>query len=322
MQLSFATLDVFTTKRYIGNPLAVVLVSAPLRSSLSETQKQKIARDFNYSETTFLHEPSPGSDTADFDIFTPLSRMSFAGHPTIGTAIYAASHASSYPGVTALRTVAGRIPFVYDAGTGRATVDIPHDVHVHSARLANPLALGPGSAPSVPIVSIVKGMAFGLAQLPDLETLGKATGPLVPPHERYQGKFLDKGSGWDVGYTGTFWYVDLGVESEEGASATRGEGEGEGGNEGVRVLRTRSTPQHEDPGTGSASAALCCYLALMEGGGEKKTTRFHLVQGVEMGRRCDIFVEVGVDGKGGIEGVKLSGAAVRVMSGVLEVDDE
>ncbi|OAL43607.1 Diaminopimelate epimerase-like protein [Pyrenochaeta sp. DS3sAY3a] len=328
MKLSFATLDVFTTTRYTGNPLAVVLVPASLSSSLSESQKQKIAREFNYSETTFLHEPSAGSDTADFDIFTPLARMSFAGHPTIGTAIYAAQHAESYKGVTALRTLAGRIPFVFNPDTHRATVHIPHDVHIHTARLANPLALDQGNALTVPIVSIVKGMAFGLAKLPDLETLGRATGPLVPAHERYESKFLDEGSGWDVGYTGTFWYVDLGFESDDASapgSALEGEGKGEvkGKEEKVRLLRTRSTPAHEDPGTGSASAALCAYLALQEGAsGEKKTSRFHLVQGVEMGRRCDIFVEVGVDGEGVIEGVRLSGSAVGVMGGVLEIFQE
>jgi predicted PhzF superfamily epimerase YddE/YHI9 len=97
--------------------------------------------------------------------------------------------------------------------------------------------------------------------------------------------------------------VDLGWDPEDGS---------------VKLFRTRCIPQHEDPGTGSASAAVCCHLALTEGA--KGTARFHLVQGVEMGRRCDIFVDVVMreDGKG-IKDVKLSGQAVEVMQGTLTV---
>lgn len=300
MKLSFTTLDVFTTTRYVGNPLAVVRVPASLRETLTESQKLHIAREFNLSETTFLHEPAPGAEVADFDIFTPKARMSFAGHPTIGTAIYVAQHAAAYHGIKALKTVAGTIPFKFDEATGTATVNIPHDVYTHKARLPHPSA-AEGAEPSVPIVSIVKGMAFGLAQLVDLAALAATTGPLLPSAVRFKGEYLDAGSGWNVGYTGSFYYVDLGTEDE------------------VRRLRTRSLPQHEDPGTGSASAALCCYIALQEGGkGERK---FHLTQGVEMGRQCDIYVTVRVMGDGkGIDAVELSGAAVEVMEGTLVVE--
>ncbi|KAF1842564.1 phenazine biosynthesis protein-like protein phzf family [Cucurbitaria berberidis CBS 394.84] len=306
MQLQFTTLDVFTQSRYVGNPLAVIRVPASLRNELTEEQKQKIAREFNYSEITFLHEPAESEDVADFDIFTPSARMSFAGHPTIGTAVYVAQHKDAYPQINKLRTVAGLIPFAYDADTGRAAVAIPHDVHVHRARLAHPFPSNKANKSTVPIVSIVKGMAFGLAQLVDLDALGAVSTPLIPPADRYKREFLDAGSGWDVGYTGSFYYVDLGVDPDLPSS------------DSVRLLRTRSIPLHEDPGTGSASAALCCYIALSEGG--KGLKKFHLTQGVEMGRRCDIFVAVRMreDGKG-IEDVQLSGTAVEVMEGSLTV---
>jgi PhzF family phenazine biosynthesis protein len=113
VHLPFTTLNVFTTTRYVGNPLAIIRVTATLRSSLSENQKQKIAREFNYSETTFLYELAEGEDTADFDIFTPISRMSFAGHPTIGTALYVATYPDAYSGIKTLRAVAGVIPFTH-----------------------------------------------------------------------------------------------------------------------------------------------------------------------------------------------------------------
>ena len=300
MQLSFTTLDVFTTTRYIGNPLAVIRVPASLRDLLTEDQKQKLAREFNLSEITFLHEPTKDDDTAVFDIFTVKSRMTFAGHPTIGTAIYVAQHAATYPGITKLRTIAGTIPFDYDEGSGKASVSIPHDMHVHQARLPHPT----DPTDTVPIVSIVKGMAFGLCEFANLEALGSRTGPLLPAEDRYKGEFLDAGSGWDIGYTGSFYYVDLGSDPEDSE---------------VRLLRTRSIPQFEDPGTGSASAGLCCYLTTKEGA--KGLNRFHLVQGVEMGRRCDIFVDVKMNEDGeGIEDVTLSGMAVEVMEGSLTVD--
>jgi PhzF family phenazine biosynthesis protein len=56
MDLSFTTLDVFTTKRLEGNPLAVVRVPASLRARLTQPMKQKIAQEFNLSETVFLHD--------------------------------------------------------------------------------------------------------------------------------------------------------------------------------------------------------------------------------------------------------------------------
>ncbi|KAF2027378.1 phenazine biosynthesis-like protein [Setomelanomma holmii] len=299
MQLPFTTLDVFTPTRYVGNPLAVVRVPASLRSQLTEHQKQKIAREFNFSETTFLHEIIPGSDTADFDIFTTSSRITFAGHPTIGTSIYVAQHADAYPGVKNLRALAGTIPFAIDAGSGKSTIAIPHDVHIHKTTLPHPT--DPNT--TVPIVSIVKGMAFGLCNMTNLEALGSRTGPLLPPQDRFKAQLLDAGSGWDIGYTGSFYYVDLGVDPED---------------DGRRLLRTRSIPVFEDPGTGSASGALCSFLAIKESA--KGTVKFHLVQGVEMGRRCDVYVDVEMDEESRVKVVKLNGMAVEVMEGVLTVE--
>jgi len=309
MQLSYTTVDVFTRTRFIGNPLAIIRVPASLRAQLTEDQKQKIAREFNFSESVFLHEVQENEDFADYDIFTPRSRMSFAGHPTIGTSIYVTQNAASYGAVKKLRTIAGVIPFKYDTNAETVAVGVPADVHIHQKRLPHPFP-GPESNPTssqtVPIVSIVKGMAFNLVPMATLEALGVPKQGLIPIADVYKHEHLDPGSGWDVGYTGTFYYCDLGIDPDAS---------------GVRLLRTRSLGTIEDPGTGSASAALCAYLALQESEGQGVGPfKFHLVQGVEMGRRCDIFVEVErtADGKG-IKGVKLSGSAVTVMEGIVTV---
>lgn len=306
MQLPFTTVDVFTRTRFVGNPLAVVRVPATLRSQLSEQQKQRIANEFNLSEITFLHEPTAEEpDIADYDIFTALSRMSFAGHPTIGTSIYVATHAAAYPTVRKLRTIAGIIPFEFDQGLGTAAVEIPHDVYFHENRLLpHPIPDLSGSDSSdVPLVSIVKGMAFNLVAMKDLDALTVPTQGLLPLGKLYKGEHLDQGSGWDVGYTGSFYYCDMGYNDEE---------------PGVRQLRTRSLGSREDPGTGSASCALASYLSLTETGNRER--KFHLTQGVEMGRRCDIYVEVMLkEGGRVVDKLKMSGAAVEVMEGVLTV---
>ncbi len=78
----FFTLDVFTSRRLAGNPLAVVLAA----DDLDTARMQAIAGEFNLSETVFVRAPSRPSARAAVRIFTPVYEMPFAGHPLIGTA--------------------------------------------------------------------------------------------------------------------------------------------------------------------------------------------------------------------------------------------
>jgi trans-2,3-dihydro-3-hydroxyanthranilate isomerase len=82
MRLSFHTLDVFTTKRFGGNPLAVVHDADALDTATMQT----IAREFNLSETVFVMKPEGPAHSARVRIFTPGTELPFAGHPTVGTA--------------------------------------------------------------------------------------------------------------------------------------------------------------------------------------------------------------------------------------------
>ena len=82
MTRRFCTLDVFTEQKLAGNPLAVVLDC----EGLDDARMQKIAREFNLSETVFVFEPRDPIHTARVRIFTPGRELPFAGHPTIGTA--------------------------------------------------------------------------------------------------------------------------------------------------------------------------------------------------------------------------------------------
>jgi len=74
--------DVFTDKPLAGNQLAVVLDGR----DLSTRMMQRIAREMNFSETTFVFPPDDASHAARVRIFTPGTELPFAGHPTIGTA--------------------------------------------------------------------------------------------------------------------------------------------------------------------------------------------------------------------------------------------
>jgi PhzF family phenazine biosynthesis protein len=91
MSIQFTTLDVFTTSAFEGNPLAVVTIPPPSQQApLTQSQKQRIAREFNLSETVFVHDVENRAETDErkIDIFTPQFELPFAGHPTIGTAVF------------------------------------------------------------------------------------------------------------------------------------------------------------------------------------------------------------------------------------------
>ena len=83
MPLQFHTIDVFTDRRFGGNPLAVVHEA----DGLTSEQMQQIARELNLSETVFVLKPDNPAHSAKIRIFTPQRELPFAGHPSIGTAI-------------------------------------------------------------------------------------------------------------------------------------------------------------------------------------------------------------------------------------------
>lgn len=145
------------------------------------------------------------------------------------------------------------------------------------------------------IVSIVKGMTFVLVELETLEALEVVD--LAGQSLKISG--LDKD--WDQTFIGTYFFVRLGTSS------------------GATKVRTRMIEGPlEDPATGSAASDLAAYLSLKEGK-PGALLRYEIVQGVEMGRRSEIFIDVKLDGKGAISELFLEGGAVRVMDGRLTI---
>ncbi|EIM82838.1 Diaminopimelate epimerase-like protein [Stereum hirsutum FP-91666 SS1] len=326
--LKFTTLDVFTSKPFTGNPLAVVTL--PSQSAISHEQKQFIAREFNYSETVFVSASTTSANTQGTDtdatatkpeydvaIFTTDAEIPFAGHPTIGTSHFLLSQAA-HATEAILNVKAGPIHARYDPQTGFASARIPQAFHVHaqalaaSALLRNQVSLAPylkdiKETKTYPVVSIVKGMTFVLVDLASLEELEAVTLACTPIPEIQ----LDTHDGWDKSLVGLYFYV-LQSQPSDSSQAHKFK------------LRTRMIEPElgvEDPATGSAASTLACYLATREqerGSGGARYA-FEMVQGVEMGRRSEIGLEVEVGKEGDVTEVVLSGTAVAVSEGTLRV---
>lgn len=105
--LSFTIVDVFAENKYEGNQLAVFRGGA----NLSDVDMQRIAKEMNYSETTFIVSDSPRNGGYDVRIFTPEEEVPFAGHPTLGSAFVIQNEIVRDPITTVtLHLKAGPIP--------------------------------------------------------------------------------------------------------------------------------------------------------------------------------------------------------------------
>lgn len=307
--LRYATLDVFTSTKFAGNPLAIV--ELPSSANLSQEQKQTIAREFNYSETVFLHTRQEHTQGHQWkiDIFTLDQELPFAGHPTIGTACHVLSLVAkeSPLGSETIKgsfiTKAGKIHLEYDHLKQVAKAAIPHNVHAHEGTFSHEQVLEVqnglrGSNVSLersPVVSIVKGMTFILVDLKNEETLGRCKP--TANHAKVQ---LDQE--WEPSFVGMYFYIHL-PDSEDG----------------TRNLRTRMIEGAlEDPATGSAACTLASFLS-QQRDGPGTTTRYKITQGVEMGRKSDIGVEVTLGEHREVVSVELIGAAAQIMQGNLSL---
>jgi trans-2,3-dihydro-3-hydroxyanthranilate isomerase len=117
----FYTADVFTNQAFGGNPLAVF----PSAEALTTDEMQRIANEFNLSETVFVLPPQEAKHTKRLRIFTPHHELPFAGHPTVGTAVVLASIgeiACDLPETSIIfEEGVGPIPVTIRTATGQAT---------------------------------------------------------------------------------------------------------------------------------------------------------------------------------------------------------
>ncbi|MEQ8510013.1 MAG: PhzF family phenazine biosynthesis protein [Rhodospirillaceae bacterium] len=300
MECAFVTLDVFTDRVFGGNPLAVVLDG----QLLSDAQMQSVAREFNLSETTFVLPPTDGRSTHRVRIFTPMTELKFAGHPTLGTAVALALrdeatqdqyHYTFEEGIGVVPVSVFRSGSdILSAKLSVAQLPIQLEQHISQSAWAEILSLDIGTFDQEKDTAELWscGTPFSFVQLNSLADLDRASVNM----SAWQHYLSDRQT------SGVFVFT---TETKE---------------QGIDVRARMFAPAHgipEDPATGSAVAALAGWLVDHEpaADGEKTWT---IAQGVEMGRSSLLRLEADIKG-GGITGVRVGGCAVPVSRGVIKV---
>lgn len=304
MKLSFHTLDVFTTRKFAGNPLAVVLGA----DHLSTQQMQTITKEFNLSETTFVMKPENPANTAKVRIFYPGGEMPFAGHPTLGTAILLAE-LNNKPGCTIsteirLELKAGLTPVkvtrIAELCSGVFTAPvIPFHVNAKLPRYEQTAQAMNLSASDIgfddhTITSIEGGPRFFFVPVKTRAALEKSQ-----VREPFWSELLKP-----LGNTVDAAYI-----------YTRG-GDGPGASFRARMYSPGGGIP-EDPATGSATALLSAQLLSAEKLNDG-THHWQLEQGYEMGRPSDLRLEADVKAAK-LTAVRVGGSAINVMNGEIEL---
>jgi len=295
MKLNYLLLDVFTTERLQGNPLAVVLKADPLH----DDQMQEIAKEFNLSETIFICKPRLDRHSARVRIFTPAVELQFAGHPTVGAAVVLGLQARS----TAVRIEeeVGLITCVIEQATKRGAF----------ARFALPqLPVKSGEAPDAEQLAVALGITpeeIGCGPYQPAVYSAGTLFYLVPVRDAEALRQLKlERRGWaDI--------FPLGHNSVYAFTATPDEHD----NAFAARMFAPGMGMGEDPATGAAAAAL---IGLLAEHGQDGQTEFVLRQGVEMGRPSRIFVQYRKAG-GQLTHGGIGGHAVIIGEGVLDFED-
>ena len=178
--MNFYIVDVFAESKYAGNQLAVFCGAGV--AELSEAQMLMIAREINYSETTFIRSNQPREGGYDVRIFTPKKELPFAGHPTLGTAFVLQQEIINKPVEQVILNLAvGQIPVTLNYQNEAAAVlwmqqNSPTFGQVLSAEtLANILNLEVNEIDDrFPIQEVSTGVPFIIVPLKTLASLKKA----------------------------------------------------------------------------------------------------------------------------------------------------
>ena len=301
MKLTFHTYDVFTARKFCGNPLAIVEDA----DDLTTAQMQMICREFNLPETIFIMRPADMANTARVRIFFPGGEMPFAGHPTVGCAIFLAEKKNkpgcAFETMIRLEEAAGLVPVkvsrIGDVPRAQFTAPVvPFAIDIalpSKEEVAKALAL---DIESIGFANHAIGLFQGGPRFFYVPVNSRAALSLSRVIEPYWSKLIEP-----LGVDNAYLY-------------TRG-GDGAGTAFRARMFApTGGIP--EDPATGSATALLAAQLlgaeALKDG-----THRWQIEQGYEMGRPSDLFLEADVAGAK-LSAVRVAGQAVQIMSGVLD----
>jgi trans-2,3-dihydro-3-hydroxyanthranilate isomerase len=288
----FVQVDVFTSVPFGGNQLAVL----PEAAGLSDADMQAIAREMNFSETTFVLPPADPKHDARVRIFTPGQELPMAGHPTVGTAFVLGSERK-------------RDALVFELGVGPTPVTVAVENELRGAatmqqrvpefrvaevsreRAAELVSLEADAVhETLPILNGGAGVDYLYLPLKSREHVARARANAAAMSAHFAGSFHQA--------------VYLFAPEGDGASDVRG-----------RMFFVVNGAPLEDPATGSAAGPLGAYLV---NNGVSRPGRIRLQQGYEMGRPSDI--EIDVEGQPcQLTGVRIGGGVVKVAEGTLFV---
>jgi len=291
MERRFYTLDVFTTTRFEGNPLAVITDG----DGLSDDTMLAIAREMNLSETVFVQKPTDDRALARLRIFTTKQELKLAGHPVIGTWFLLAE-------LGVVPAQEGGVHVMQETGAGILPVEIrfkdgrPQRVtmtqkeatfrpaKIQKKKLAAALGISlKDFDPHLEPEFVSTGIFSTMVPLRNRAALGK-----IVMNMNDLGKLLGKNAIMAYCFA-------LG---SNGKAFSRG---------------MLPWELYEDAATGSAAGSLGAYL--VRHGKLSSGHTLSILQGEEMGRPSHIEVEVSQSGKKLVP--RVSGAAVKVFEGTI-----
>jgi len=298
----FTQVDVFTQTPLAGNPLAIF----PDARGLNDAEMQALAREMNLSETTFILPRDAATEAREgkkVRIFTIETELPFAGHPTLGTALYlyaSDSNQKKHAEIT-LDLKAGKIPVRFTANSknaGRDRVDgqVFGEMRQRDPEFGTPLSrddvarvigIAVDEIPSEwPVQPVSTGLTFTIVPFRNRQTLSDLKFSYSQAAE-----FLKK--------TGANFFYLLGPERREGHLEARARMFFYGG---------------EDPATGSAAG--CAASWMVQHGVAKSDEQLVIRQGVECRRPSEMHVRAARVGER-VTNVRVGGYAVEILRGTV-----
>jgi trans-2,3-dihydro-3-hydroxyanthranilate isomerase len=298
----FVQVDVFTQTPLAGNPLAIF----PDARGLNDVEMQALAREMNLSETTFILPRDAGTEAREgkkVRIFTVESELPFAGHPTLGTALYlyASESNQTKPVEIALDLKAGKIPVRFTAnsetaGGNRVDGQVFGEMRQRDPEFGTPLSRDDVArvigiavdeiSSEWPIQPVSTGLTFTIVPFRNRQTLSDLKFSYIQAAE-----FLKN--------TGANFFYFLCPERREGRLEARARMFFYGG---------------EDPATGSAAG--CAASWMVQHGVAKNDEQVVIQQGVECRRPSEMHVRATRDG-GRVTNVRVGGYAVEILRGTV-----
>ena len=297
----FTLVDVFTSKKFGGNQLAVFTDPA----NLSAAEMQELAHEMNFSESTFVMPAASAGAARRVRIFTPMREIPIAGHPTVGTTWVLASRGEIAltsasvdatlelgigPVTVTIENTNGKPDFVWMAIARRVRCEGERRQRIAEA-LGSPRRL---FASDLPIQVVSTGFPFLFVPIHTLEALGRCVSNKAPIGALFKTEGLRP-----------LIYMFVAVQSGEFS------------------VRSRMFAPHdgiaEDPATGSAAAPFGAYAATYGLIKPAPKISFLIRQGVEMGRPSEIRAEVARKESGAFA-LRIGGRCAIIGTGEIEMD--